>query len=118
MTDPLLPHLKLVHRFPQAFPRIRIDRGAIRFVLSGATLMAPGITSDGGRLPGDDGEEWGCRRRALGEGCAGGSGSGGEGGGVCRGIVDGWHEGGGGGGQGTGGGGGTFLGRWVVEVEY
>ncbi|OBT52085.1 hypothetical protein VE04_06738 [Pseudogymnoascus sp. 24MN13] len=58
MTDPLLPHLKLVHRFPQAFPRIRIDRGAIRFVLSGATLMAPGITSDGGRLPGDDGEEW------------------------------------------------------------
>ncbi|KFY98891.1 hypothetical protein V500_01525 [Pseudogymnoascus sp. VKM F-4518 (FW-2643)] len=60
MTDPLLPHLKLVHRFPQAFPRIRIDRGAIRFVLSGATLMAPGITSDGGRLPGDDGEEWGA----------------------------------------------------------
>ncbi|GJC99415.1 translation machinery-associated protein 20 [Colletotrichum higginsianum] len=29
----LLPHLKLVHRFPQAFPTIRIDRGAIRFVL-------------------------------------------------------------------------------------
>ncbi|KFY12168.1 hypothetical protein V492_04051 [Pseudogymnoascus sp. VKM F-4246] len=60
MTDPLLPHLKLVHRFPQAFPRIRIDRGAIRFVLSGATLMAPGVTSDGGRLPGDDDEEWGA----------------------------------------------------------
>ncbi|RKU47688.1 translation machinery-associated protein 20 [Coniochaeta pulveracea] len=48
---PLLPHLKLVHRFPQAFPTIRIDRGAIRFVLSGATLMAPGLTSAGGRLP-------------------------------------------------------------------
>ncbi|KAB5572723.1 hypothetical protein GE09DRAFT_681828 [Coniochaeta sp. 2T2.1] len=48
---PLLPHLKLVHRFPQAFPIIRIDRGAIRFVLSGATLMAPGLTSAGGRLP-------------------------------------------------------------------
>jgi PUA domain protein len=48
---PLLPHLKLVHRFPQAFPTIRIDRGAIRFVLSGATLMAPGLTSKGGRLP-------------------------------------------------------------------
>ncbi|PNP54561.1 hypothetical protein THARTR1_05118 [Trichoderma harzianum] len=47
----LLPHLKLVHRFPQAFPSIRIDRGAIRFVLSGATLMAPGLTSKGGRLP-------------------------------------------------------------------
>ncbi|CAM1507462.1 Fc.00g071030.m01.CDS01 [Cosmosporella sp. VM-42] len=49
----LLPHLRLVHRFPQAFPTIRIDRGAIRFVLSGATLMAPGLTSKGGRLPKD-----------------------------------------------------------------
>ncbi|ROT41761.1 PUA domain-containing protein [Sodiomyces alkalinus F11] len=49
--EPLLPHLKLVHRFPEAFPSIRIDRGAIRFVLSGATLMAPGLTSPGGRLP-------------------------------------------------------------------
>lgn len=47
----LLPHLRLVHRFPQAFPTVRIDRGAIRFVLSGATLMAPGLTSKGGRLP-------------------------------------------------------------------
>lgn len=48
---PLLPHLRLVHRFPQAFPSIRIDRGAIRYVLGGATLMAPGLTSAGGRLP-------------------------------------------------------------------
>ncbi len=32
-------------------PTIQIDRGAIRFVLSGATLMAPGLTSPGGRLP-------------------------------------------------------------------
>lgn len=47
----LLPHLRLVHRFPTAFPSVRIDRGAIRFVLSGATLMAPGLTSPGGRLP-------------------------------------------------------------------
>lgn len=50
-ANTLLPHLKLVHRFPQGFPSIRIDRGAIRFVLSGATLMAPGLTSAGGRLP-------------------------------------------------------------------
>jgi len=55
----LLPHLKLVHRFPSAFPSVRIDRGAIRFVLSGATLMAPGLTSAGGRLP---------QPRTLGEG--------------------------------------------------
>jgi len=51
MDDPLIPHLKLVHAFPQAFTRLRIDRGAIRFVLSGATLMAPGLTSKGGWLP-------------------------------------------------------------------
>ena len=51
MDDAPLPHLRLVHRFPAAFPTIRIDRGAIRFVLSGATLMAPGLTSPGGRLP-------------------------------------------------------------------
>lgn len=49
----ILPHLRLVHRFPAAFPSVRIDRGAIRFVLSGATLMAPGLTSAGGRLPAD-----------------------------------------------------------------
>ncbi|KAL8667747.1 MAG: hypothetical protein Q9168_007203 [Polycauliona sp. 1 TL-2023] len=51
MDDPITPHLRIVHQFPSAFPRIRIDRGAIRFVLSGATLMAPGLTSPGGRLP-------------------------------------------------------------------
>lgn len=57
LTGILIPHLRLVHRFPQAFPSIRIDRGAIRFVLSGATLMAPGLTSPGGRLPADGAPE-------------------------------------------------------------
>ncbi|KAJ9647848.1 translation machinery-associated protein 20 [Coniosporium tulheliwenetii] len=51
MDDPLLPHLTLVHKYPTCFPLLRIDRGAIRFVLSGASLMAPGLTSPGGRLP-------------------------------------------------------------------
>jgi len=59
MTDAILPHLRLVHRFPSAFPSIRIDRGAIRFVLSGATLMAPGLTSTGGRLPSGNAKEEG-----------------------------------------------------------
>ena len=54
MDDALLPHLALVHKYPTAFHRLRIDRGAIRFVLSGAALMAPGMTSPGGRLPGPD----------------------------------------------------------------
>jgi predicted RNA-binding protein (TIGR00451 family) len=51
MDDPIIPHLRVVHQFPQCFNRIGIDRGAIRFVLSGATLMAPGLTSPGGKLP-------------------------------------------------------------------
>ncbi|KAK5194554.1 translation machinery-associated protein 20 [Exophiala xenobiotica] len=51
MDDPIIPHLKIVHQYPQAFKTIGIDRGAIRFVLSGATLMVPGLTSAGGRLP-------------------------------------------------------------------
>ncbi|BCR86904.1 translation machinery-associated protein 20 [Aspergillus chevalieri] len=48
---PPIPHLKLIHAYPSALPTIQIDRGAIRFVLSGAALMAPGLTSPGGRLP-------------------------------------------------------------------
>ncbi|KAH9845506.1 translation machinery-associated protein 20-like [Teratosphaeria destructans] len=58
MDDPIIPHLTLIHKYPWCFPRIRIDRGAIRFVLSGAALMVPGLTSEGGRLPGEE-EGWG-----------------------------------------------------------
>lgn len=58
MDDPIIPHLSVVHKYPQCFNRIRIDRGAIRFVLSGAALMVPGLTSPGGRLPGDGGEDY------------------------------------------------------------
>ncbi|PGH18522.1 hypothetical protein AJ79_00299 [Helicocarpus griseus UAMH5409] len=51
IDSPLIPHLRVIHAFPDALPTIGIDRGAIRFVLSGAALMAPGLTSPGGRLP-------------------------------------------------------------------
>ncbi|RDI80949.1 hypothetical protein Vi05172_g9127 [Venturia inaequalis] len=54
--DLVVPHLALVHRFPACFHRVRCDRGAIRFVLSGAPMMAPGLTSKGGRLPGEENE--------------------------------------------------------------
>jgi len=57
LDDPLTPHLRLVHQYPQCFHRVRIDRGAIRFVLSGATLMVPGLTSPGGRLPNPDADD-------------------------------------------------------------
>ncbi|KAL1977010.1 hypothetical protein VTN31DRAFT_3292 [Thermomyces dupontii] len=52
--DTLIPHLRLVHMFPDALPRLRVDRGAIPFILSGAALMAPGLTSAGGWLPDSD----------------------------------------------------------------
>ncbi|CAG8325663.1 unnamed protein product [Penicillium salamii] len=54
IDGPPVPHLRLIHTYPSAIPTIQIDRGAIRFVLSGATLMAPGLTSPGGRLPDAD----------------------------------------------------------------
>ena len=61
MDDALVPHLKLVHAYPDFFARVRVDRGAIRFVMGGAALMTPGMTSPGGRLPKESkegGERW------------------------------------------------------------
>lgn len=37
--DELIPSLKLVHKFPEAYPTVQVDRGAIKFVLSGANIM-------------------------------------------------------------------------------
>ena len=53
MDDTILPTLRLVHQFPDAFEAVRVDRGAVRFVLAGATLMVPGLISKGGWLPGE-----------------------------------------------------------------
>lgn len=49
--DDLVPHLKTVHKFPECFPSVQVDRGAIKFVLSGANVMCPGLTSAGAKLP-------------------------------------------------------------------
>ena len=32
-------------------PKVGVDRGAIRFLLAGANMMCPGLTSKGGWLP-------------------------------------------------------------------
>jgi PUA domain protein len=32
-------------------PQVQVDRGAIKFVMSGANIMCPGLTSPGGKLP-------------------------------------------------------------------
>ncbi|PCH38324.1 hypothetical protein WOLCODRAFT_96913 [Wolfiporia cocos MD-104 SS10] len=48
---PFYPTLRLLHKYPFLLPMVRIDRGAIRFLLAGAHMMCPGLTSAGGYLP-------------------------------------------------------------------
>lgn len=55
--DDLVPHLKVVHKYPELFPRVQVDRGAIKFVMSGANVMCPGLTSAGAKLPEENIEE-------------------------------------------------------------
>lgn len=49
--DDLIPTLRVVHKYPACFPRVQVDRGAIKFVLLGANIMCPGLTSAGAQLP-------------------------------------------------------------------
>lgn len=44
------PTLRLLHQYPHMMPRLRADKGAIRFVLSGANIMCPGLTSPGATM--------------------------------------------------------------------
>lgn len=55
--DDLVPTLKTVHKYPECFQRVQVDRGAIKFVLSGANVMCPGLTSAGAQLPENNIEE-------------------------------------------------------------
>lgn len=48
---PFIPTLHVLHQYPNILPSVQVDRGAIRFIISGANVMAPGLTSAGGRLP-------------------------------------------------------------------
>lgn len=53
--DDLVPTLRLVHTLPKdTFPHVTVDRGAIKFILGGANIMCPGLTSKGAKLPEDD----------------------------------------------------------------
>ena len=51
MADSFLRYLCCVLTVPDMLPSVQVDRGAIKFVLSGANVMSPGLTSAGGRLP-------------------------------------------------------------------
>lgn len=35
---------------PNLLPKLQVDKGAIKFILSGANIMAPGLTSPGARM--------------------------------------------------------------------
>jgi len=48
--DPWLPTLRLLHKYPLMMNRLRVDTGAIKFVLSGANIMSPGLTSAGATI--------------------------------------------------------------------
>ncbi|CAO3643452.1 unnamed protein product [Mucor fragilis] len=50
---PFLPTLALLHKYPDMLPKLQVDRGAIKFVLSGANIMCPGLTSKGARMDED-----------------------------------------------------------------
>jgi len=47
---PYYPTLRLLHKYPDILPKMQVDRGAIRFVMSGAHIMCPGLTSAGGKM--------------------------------------------------------------------
>ncbi|EPZ32407.1 putative CHP00451 domain-containing protein [Rozella allomycis CSF55] len=52
--SPFIPTLKeilMLNKDPGMLPKVTVDRGAIKFVLSGANIMCPGLTSKGGSLP-------------------------------------------------------------------
>lgn len=48
---PIYPTLRVLHKYPFVLPKVGVDRGAIRFLLAGAHMMCPGLTSAGGYLP-------------------------------------------------------------------
>lgn len=51
---PVLPTLKLVHRYPGLhFKQVTVDKGAIPYLLGGANVMCPGLTNPGGEMPPD-----------------------------------------------------------------
>jgi predicted RNA-binding protein (TIGR00451 family) len=44
------PTMRVLHQYPDMMPKLRTDAGAIKFVLSGANIMCPGLTSPGATM--------------------------------------------------------------------
>ena len=52
---PVVPMMRLLHRYPLMMDAMQCDKGAIKHIFSGSHVMAPGIISPGGKLyPGLD----------------------------------------------------------------
>lgn len=49
-NDDFFPTLQILHQYPDMMPHQQVDRGAVKFVLSGADIMCKGVTSEGGKL--------------------------------------------------------------------
>ena len=47
---PWFPTLRLLHQYPDVMAKLRVDKGAIKFVLAGANIMCPGLTSAGATI--------------------------------------------------------------------
>mmetsp|Transcript_21864 Transcript_21864/g.37362 ORF Transcript_21864/g.37362 Transcript_21864/m.37362 type:complete len:183 (+) Transcript_21864:151-699(+) len=47
---PWCPTLRVLHQYPDIMRKLRADKGAIKFVLSGANIMCPGLTSPGATM--------------------------------------------------------------------
>ena len=45
-----MPTLRLLHKFPFLLKPMKVDKGAIKFVLKGSNVMAPGLISAGGNM--------------------------------------------------------------------
>ncbi|KEG08243.1 cytoplasmic translation machinery associated protein [Trypanosoma grayi] len=50
---PYIPHLKLLQKYPFILPKHQVDIGACKYVVSGANIMCPGLTSKGGYISPD-----------------------------------------------------------------
>jgi PUA domain protein len=47
---PWFPTLRILHQYPDMMVKLRSDLGAIKFVLQGANIMCPGLTSAGATI--------------------------------------------------------------------
>ena len=48
---PIIPMLRILHQYPDIMNQMQCDKGAIKHIFSGSNVMAPGLVSEGGKMP-------------------------------------------------------------------